>query len=385
MKTLFITNHALEGNSGGVFASRAFINAFAELSSTITVLYPDNGISVTEHLSPKINLKGIKNKKNNFLKLIDIYKGKINRFQDIVVEEALKLEADLVVFDNSRSSAGSIKKLKLLGLKVITIHHNYEMEYYKACKPPIYGRMALLRQIKRCEKNAVLLSDLNLALTSEDITLLRKNYDKNNKSKFDEIGVFEYFKVREHNNLDAKRIEDQKLNFVISGTLNAEQTEKSIFPFFDKFYPLLLKNVPNCKLIITGSNPTKKLIKFCQSKKNIQLIPNPKNISDYIKDADFYICPVSHGGGLKLRILDGLKLGLPILTHKVSSRGFQKFIKSGIVFSYDDENTFEIQLLKMVNSKQDRNVNTGLYNEDFSFESGVNRLRKRLQNNLFIN
>ena len=49
------------------------------------------------------------------MKLLDIYKGKINRFQDLVVKEASEINADLVVFDNSRSSAGSIEKLKDLG------------------------------------------------------------------------------------------------------------------------------------------------------------------------------------------------------------------------------------------------------------------------------
>jgi hypothetical protein len=39
MRTLFITNTYLDGNSGGVYATKAYINAFAQLSETMTLVY----------------------------------------------------------------------------------------------------------------------------------------------------------------------------------------------------------------------------------------------------------------------------------------------------------------------------------------------------------
>lgn len=374
MRTLFITNHFLDGNSGGSFASRAYINAFAALSSEITLLYPCNAKDISSHISNKVKLKGIKYDKNRVLKLLDVFLGKINRFTDIAIQEAIKLKADLIVYDNSRSSAGTINQLKKLGFKVITIHHNYEMEYYKACKPPIYGRQSLLRHIKNCEKNAVLKSDLNLTLTAQDIELLQKHYDKDKKSKFKVIGVFEFQKSIERYepiiNLN------NKIKFIISGTLNSEQTETSIFPFLNKYYPIIEKNFPNNELIITGANPGEKLIHYCQSHNNIQLIPNPENMNEQIAKADYYICPISVGGGLKLRILDGLRLGLPIITHEVSARGFEFLIEKEIIFSYKNEESFAKELKKMINSKQDRNFNIENYNNYYSLNAGIKKLKK---------
>ena len=383
MKILFVTNHFLDGNGGGVFASRAYINAFAELSSSITLLYPDNGKNISEKLSTKINLKGIKYDKNKILKLLDIYKGKINRFQDLVVKEASEINADLVVFDNSRSSAGSIEKLKDLGFKVITIHHNYEMEYYKACKPPIYGRNRLMSLIKKTEKNAVQYSDLNLTLTQQDKELLQKNYDKKREKKFDVIGVFEFSDKEVENIFNKKENNNQEINFVISGSLDAEQTEISLFPFLKKYYPILIEKVPNIKLIIAGRNPSNKLIEFCKLLSNIEIIANPLDMIAVIKNSDFYICPISVGGGLKLRIMDGLKLGIPVLTHQISARGYDKFIEKDIMFSYHDEKTFEIELMKMIKSEQNRLQNINFYKKYFSFEAGSSNLSKILKEKFY--
>ena len=54
MRVLFITHHFLNENGGGSFASRAFINAFAEISDQIILLYPENGKSIEEFVSSKV-------------------------------------------------------------------------------------------------------------------------------------------------------------------------------------------------------------------------------------------------------------------------------------------------------------------------------------------
>lgn len=40
MRILYITHHYLSDNGGGTFASRAYINAFAEIADEMTLLYP---------------------------------------------------------------------------------------------------------------------------------------------------------------------------------------------------------------------------------------------------------------------------------------------------------------------------------------------------------
>ena len=58
MKVLFLTNHFIDTNGGGSFASRAFANAFAEISEECLLVYPDRGNNISSYISNKYKLKG---------------------------------------------------------------------------------------------------------------------------------------------------------------------------------------------------------------------------------------------------------------------------------------------------------------------------------------
>ena len=74
--------------------------------------------------------------------------------------------------------------------KVITIHHNYEMEYYKGTPPNILWRIPLLHFMRKAERSAVLLSDLNLTLTTQDTSLLEHTYGSGQNTNFQDKYYF---------------------------------------------------------------------------------------------------------------------------------------------------------------------------------------------------
>lgn len=391
MKVLFITKHYLEDNGGGSFASRAFINAFSELADSSMLLFPDRKCSI-ENLIQKSCIKiGIIDSRSIFKKVIDIYSGKFHRYSNIS-SYILDFTPDVIVFDNSICSSGLIKKVKELGIKIITIHHNYEMEYYRGSKNSLFfaWRSVVLHHIKKIERLAVLNSNLNITLTDEDINLLQINYDQNHETKYAKLGCFESETnfisdiSEERNDLD----QISNLCFAITGSLGTYQTEVSLIPFLENEYPELIKKLPNSTLIIAGSNPSKKLIKTCTNYPSIKLIPNPENMQDILAQADIYICPTCIGGGLKLRIMDGLKAGLPVLSHIVSARGYADFKKENCLFVYENHDNFKLRLDEIIIEKNRGNLNRKkiikLYNSIFSFESGVDRLRDILIQNSFI-
>ena len=331
MKLLFITNHFLDVNSGGTFASRAFANAFAELSEQCILLYPDRNTDISQHIHFKYVKKGVLNDKSNFRKLLDFYLGRIHRYSKQALFVIKEFQPDLVVFDNSRCSAGLIKKLKKLDIKVITIHHNFEMQYYKGTPPSIFWRIPFMLYMKNTEEKSIKFSDLNLALTSQDIKLLRSNYKHVDNASFEKIGCFE----SEFNNFkDVVEKRQTQLTFVITGSLSSYQTEVSLLKFLEKFYPIILKNYPESRLVIAGNNPSVKIKNLCLKFQNIVLIPNPDSIQTIMNMSDIYICPISVGGGMKLRIMEGLKAGLPVLSHTVSERGYDEFKNLNVFFSY---------------------------------------------------
>ena len=382
MKVIIITHHYLDDNSGGSFASRAYINAFSEIADTCMLLFPDRGIPISNYIHMKCIQIGVRNNRTKIQKFIDIYRGRIHRYTDILIPQIQKFKPDIVVFDNSITSAGMLKRVKSTGVKIVIIHHNYEMEYYKGTKPFFAWRIPFMHALEEAEKIAVQDSDLNLTLTEEDKSLLQKHYDPFKLKKVVKLGCFEPGIVSIPTNIKEKTINQipkKSICFVITGTLGDYQTEVSLIPFLENEYPLLLKLLPKSKLIIAGRNPTAKIVNACSKYPSVDLIENPENMQDVISKADVYICPTSVGGGLKLRIMDGLKAGLPVLAHSVSARGYDAFQDAGYLFSYFDAGSFDVALKKIIELNKAADTSKkiiDLYNLNFSFESGVDRIRK---------
>ena len=390
MKVLFFTHHSLDDNSGGSFASRAYINAFSEIADSCMLLYPDEGISVAKFINKKCILKGIKYERSNVGKVIDYYRGRIHRYTEVLIPQIHEFNPDIVVFDNSRTSAGMLKRIKKPGLKIITIHHNYEIEYYRGTKQFIAWRYPFMYYMKEAESTAVLFSDLNLTLTEQDKSLLQKNYDPLKTKKIEKLGSFESASFPPSKNTnDKNKILTIKpdLCFAITGTLSSYQTEVSVMPFLENEYPELLKLLPDSKLIIAGHHPSNKMKNACAKYPSVRLIADPEDMEKIMIQADVYICPTCVGGGLKLRIMDGLKAGMPVLTHAVSARGYDEFCKANIMFVYDSKESFRESMNKLLIELNKGDLNNvlikNLYNSEFSFESGVKRLKEILnQNNL---
>ena len=102
-------------------------------------------------------------------------------------------------------------------------------------------------------------------------------------------------------------------------------------------------------------------------------------MDDVLQDADFYICPTELGGGLKLRVMDGLRWGLPVVTHKVSARGYDLFEEKGILLSYSNKIEFKNALLTFSEMNIDKQKVIDMYQNIFSFAAGVKRVKELIE------
>lgn len=377
MNTLFLTFTYLKGNRGGIYASRTHINLFAEISESMTLLYPyKKGMEPEGINDEKIEMIPIEDSRSKFKKILDLCRGVQSRFFYGVNGYINRHKYDTVVFDSSQTSSRLIDKFKTAGFRIITIHHNYQIDFLRADTKGI-AKWLNIFWTYRSEGNAVRQSDLNLTLTQSDILLLRKHYSAN--ANFSVLGVFDYQrkKQKEINNTQRGN------RFVITGGLGAKQNEDCLIPWLDRYYPLLKQKIPSATLTLAGRDPSSKLISVAQ-KHNVKVIPSPKDMAPILADSDFYICTTDRGGGLKLRILDGLKSGLPVLTHTISARGYERMEAAGIVYPYHDEISFVESLDKILRNHMSKKEIQKIYLQQYSFDTGVEVLKGIFQENNFI-
>lgn len=366
MRTLYITNNYLYGGSGAIYASKCFVNSFAILSDNISIFYPiKNGDHATD-IVPHAHLIPVEDKRTKFRKIIDLTLGRMHRYTVDICAYFNPQMFDVVVFDSSIVSFHLIKHARKVGLKCICIHHNYQIEFVKD-DTPWYLLPIKLFWTYFSEREAVRNSHLNLTLTQTDAESLSAHYDR--KAIFEVIGVCDYV-AKEYTVLESN---NKSIHFIITGQLASKQTEDSLIPWIQEYYPILNQICPNAELTIAGRSPSNKLIRLCHEV-GITLIPSPKEMAPILAKGDIFICPTSLGSGLKLRNMDGLRTGMQVLTHIRSERGYEAMKEKGVLYSYKDKESFAHQLKQIIDHPKTKEEVLDVYNSYFSLHAGIRRL-----------
>lgn len=362
MKILLITSVDISVKSGGGFANRAFYDS-------LTTHYPDS-VDVISYLQ-------VGGKMKSFLR------GKINRIYYWLLDylDQWKGECQICVM-NTGLMGDLVPEIRKRGIRVVTIHHNFEAVFQMDSKSPmtLWGLTSWF--VRRNEKKAYQQSDLNIFLSAYDRDMMRSYYGTLNPQNDVVVGAYE---TLEQSNVFSKEMprNTHTLNVAVSGCLNHLQTELGIRDFAQHYASLFRKMMPASRLVITGKTPSPFITEFAYQNK-FELVPNPENISEVIKDCSIYLCPVNTGSGVKYRILDGLRLGMPILTHTVSARGYEAFAKKPWFQSYHDAESFEKGLqtiLKYMDVHKDfRREIIHEYKSVFSFEAGDRRFMEAFSN-----
>ena len=222
---------------------------------------------------------------------------------------------------------------------------------------------------------------MNLFLSADDMDTFHRQYSDDNSAPESIIGIFEpYDSII--NVLPLTPLPPNKL--AICGSLNSIQTIKGIEHFRNNCLTALANIYKdNYMLRIAGRNPGKLIYDLFKNNNNIKIIPNPVEMSNVIKDCGIFICPTNVGGGIKLRILDGLKLGMPILTHEVSARGYNALHQYNWFQMYHDEESFAKGLSHIIKTI-DTNIHLRkeileVYNNLFSATHGDTKFLKAMK------
>ncbi|AEF85503.1 hypothetical protein TREPR_0200 [Treponema primitia ZAS-2] len=377
-KILYIATGNPFVRSGEGLATIAYYNALMSIfNNNIDIIM---GLEAIDKHKNKNNYFGAP-RRNKLYASIALIFGHLHRNKKYVYLHLQKYKDQYMwcIINGGIYAGDMIDYIKSMGIKTIVIHHNYEREYSVDNRTITSFGGLFPYYIIRNEKNAYLKADLNMFLTKSDMKLFEENYGVCN-GEINLLGVFE----PTIENIPMV-VQKQSLvpSIVITGTLGSVQTEHGIRNFYKYYYQTLIKICPMAKIVIAGRNPTKKIKDIEKNSNNrIKIISNPDNIEDIIQSASIYYCPIDIGGGLKLRVMDGLRQGLPVLVHEVSSRGYDVFFGKPYFKIYNDYETFKEGFSSLVrmygNNEIDNKQIQNDYVEYYSFKAGCIRLEKAL-------
>lgn len=379
-KVLFLATNDFNRFGGGGQAIRAYLDSTLEIfgKDKVDVMVGTEYVMLDEY--EDLNFIHVC-KRNALISRLEVLCGYLDRWVTPLIKYLKKHrnEYDLVIINSGRMGV-AVPSIKNLGLKVVTIHHNEEVEYCMDNKhlTTFGGRWDYLVRHAQCL--AYKYSDINFFLTQRDCELLHFMYGENRKVN-EIIGVYDYRTAA----VIAPLQKGKEFHIGITGSLGNYQTTHGIMDIKNNYWDILMNLIPNLKLIMTGRDPSSEIMRFGNEHRDIiTVVSSPQNIISVIQKASIYLSPTDIGGGLKLRAMDGLKSGMPVLAHKVSARGYDMFLGKPYFRVYHDRYSFKqglSDILKFVSgaSVQDRVTICQDFYKFFSYQAGTERVKKVLK------
>ncbi|MGB1002880.1 MAG: glycosyltransferase [Salibacteraceae bacterium] len=192
-------------------------------------------------------------------------------------------------------------------------------------------------RLKKYENSVFNQFDNKTIISANDRELIQ-HPDKNEITILPNGVDFERFKS--NNNIE------KKYELVFTGNMSYPPNIKAAHYLAIEILPLILKKIPNVKLVIAGADPHAS-VKNLESK-NIIVTGWLDNIADAYNEALAFIAPMQIGTGMQNKILEAMAMKVPCITSKLAGDAIGATHEFNILIANTTEDfaAFAIQLIK---------------------------------------
>jgi glycosyltransferase involved in cell wall biosynthesis len=179
------------------------------------------------------------------------------------------------------------------------------------------------RKIKQFEGQIITEFDHTLAVTDIDRSALLSAADSGNNGKSLDENIVSVVPIAvDTSEIKPVQLLEKSKSIVTLGTLHYPPNADGIRWFFEQVYPQVRDENPNANLTIIGKNPPLDFIRFAeQNSEHVSVTGYVADLEPFLKDAAVLVIPVRAGGGMRVRILEGLAYGEAIVTTTIGLEG----------------------------------------------------------------
>ncbi len=113
----------------------------------------------------------------------------------------------------------------------------------------------------------------------------------------------------------------QRRGIIFVGRLGAYANRRAALYIAEQIWPRLKRRYPDLTLDIIGAAPPGKLVSLCEAEPDVRVHGFVDDVRPYIDAAAVYVCPITDGGGTKLKVLDALAMGKALVADPVACEG----------------------------------------------------------------
>ena len=191
------------------------------------------------------------------------------------------------------------------------------------------------RKFERYEGQAFRAASRVVTVSDEDAELARSRFGVKQVDVVDN-GIDRHFFEDQCADRDPNRI-------LFLGSLEWRPNFDAVTVLLDRVFPEVKAAYPAAKLWIVGRNPPDSLIRRSAETIDVELHANVSDVRPYLSQSAVMAVPLRIGGGSRLKILESLASGLPVVSTKVGAEGLR--LTSGVDLEIVDDESAMAQAL----------------------------------------
>ncbi len=263
--------------------------------------------------------------------------------RDVIGRALTDSSYDLVYFDSISLAA---YRHVAAGTGRVLNHHNIESQLFE--RRIAYERNPLKRfylrleasKLRRYEAATVGDFDMNLVVSGLDASRLGDIHPGVRAAVIANGVDVDYFRESRDANAEPGHL------IMVSG-MNWFPNLDAVLFMTRTIWPALTKSMPGLKLTIVGASPPQTVKSLEARDSRIAVTGFVDDIRPYMDCAQVYLCPMRDGGGTRLKVLDALSMGKPIVATTIALEGIDVTPEKDVLVA-DTPDEFVRQIRRVV-------------------------------------
>lgn len=142
-------------------------------------------------------------------------------------------------------------------------------------------------------------------------------------------------------------------NILFCGSLWSVPNAEGLHWFCKEIWPLVLKEIPGLKLLVVGIGDLPQKYAETYVTPSAKFAGAVNDVKPWYNNAAVSVVPLLTGSGTRLKILEAMGLGVPVISTTIGAEGIDYTEGKEIIIA-DDEKEFAEQLIRLIRNKDQR-------------------------------
>lgn len=121
---------------------------------------------------------------------------------------------------------------------------------------------------------------------------------------------------------------------IFAGRLSAYPNRKAVLFIARELWPALKQAIPSVSIDIIGAEPPQEVIRLAERDPAVRVHGFVDDVRPFLNGAAVYVCPITDGGGTKLKVLDALAMAKAVVADPIACEGIEVRAGTHVAFAH---------------------------------------------------